>query len=202
MNSPVIVPVVPVTKGRGKKVNKEVVVNEKSESHDIPQGEGEGEGEGAGDKPRKNLIAKHALLHAFTLHLAQTSLDNGLFDKDLFDRFLASQSFFLDIPSLSNLFDNLPLKNLLKNAKIARKNWGKNVATKEKKPRAKKEKTVDGETTDLISSLVSLASNKEPVAPESPKNTLKAEEPEAPVKQKRKYNRKPKVAATEGQDDV
>jgi hypothetical protein len=68
--------------------------------------------------------------------------------------------------------------------------------TKAKKQRVKKASNKNEEPSDLISSLVSLASSKEPVAPPaSPENTLKAEEPGSPVKQKRKYSRKPKVAS-------
>ena len=217
MNSPVVIPVVEKTKGRGRKTKvstdavvdavveekpkakgraKKVVAQEKSDSDADADADADA-APGDADKPRKNLIAKHALLHAFTLHLAKTSLDSGLFDQDLFDRFLASQSFFLDIPSLHNLFLLLDFKNLLKNAKNARKTFEKNATAKEKKPRAKKEKKGTDEPTDLISSLVSLASSKEPIVPPaSPENTMKAvEEPGSPVKQKRKYTRKPKVAS-------
>jgi len=217
MNSPVVVPVVPKTKGRGKKASTESVAivdalpagaeavkEEKSKPKgrgkkvpiDLPVDADAIPVAAHAEKPRKTLIAKHALLHAFTLHLAQTSLQTGLFDQDLFDRFLASHSFFLDIPSLSNLFDNLDLKNLLKNAKIASKTHEKASNTKEKKKRVKKA-SKNEEPSDLISSLVSLASSKEPVdPPASPENTMNAvEEPGSPVKQKRKYSRKPKVTS-------
>lgn len=220
MNSPVNVPVVPVvpnevkTKGRGRKakVADEKVADEVSADtvEDKPKAKGRAKKapvdpdaplDPDAPKPRKNLIAKHALLHSFTFFLAKQSLDAGILDLSSFHAFLHKFLFFHDSSSLSNFFQNLDLKTLLKDSKLAVKNYAKEQNTKTKRqPKAKKEKvakdTDPDAPTDLISTLVSLANSKEPVAhPSSPVNTLKNAEvaPDAPMKQKRKYNKKPKV---------
>ena len=220
MNSPVVVPVVPVvekTKGRGKKAKVstdpvvDAVVQEKSKStkklvakvksdSDAPADDAaDADDADDAEKPRKNLIAKHALLHAFTLHLAKTSLDSGLFDQDLFDRFLASHSFFLDTPSLHNLFLQLDFKILLKNAKIACKNSRKPTVSPDAPSlpakKAKKEKAVKAEGE---------VKEKKPRKPRQPKVTVPEGEavPEAPpavadaVKEKEVKEKKPRAKKT------
>ena len=226
MNSPVNVPVVPVVpnevkpKGRGRKakVVEEKVTHEVSADKVDEKPKAKGRAKKVSDapldpdaapldpdapKPRKNLIAKHALLHSFTFFLAKQSLDAGILDQSSFLAFLHKFLFFQDSSSLSNFFQNLDLKTLLKDSKNAVKTYAKEQNAKTKRqPKAKKEKaakdTDPDAPTDLISTLVSLANSKEPVAhPSSPVNTLKNAEvaPDAPVKQKRKYSKKPKVEA-------
>jgi hypothetical protein len=174
MNSPVVTPVATPL------VNSNLIVNN--------------------DKPRKNLIAKHALLHSFIFFLANNSLQSGLFDQNLFDLFLRQFLFFDDATTLSNFFDNLHLKTLLKDAKNACKQEAKEKAGKGKKQnkskKAKKE-SEESAPTDLISSLVNLANGTEPtVNASSPANVVNnSDAPGAPVKPKRKYTRKPKVVS-------
>ena len=149
--------------------------------------------------PRKNLIAKHALLHSFSFFLAKRALDANVFDLPTFHNFLRSSNFFDDIPSLHSFFLDLDLKLILKDAKNARVTQKKELAGKGKKQtKAKKGDASGDKPTDLISSLVNLANGKEPIVPpSSPTTSNKATDgeeaaPGAPVKQKRKYNRKPK----------
>jgi len=74
-----------------------------------------------------------------------------------------------------------------------------------KQTKGKKSDSTADKPTDLISSLVNLANNKEPIVPPaSPANSNKATDgdeavPGAPVKQKRKYNRKPKAVPIAGE---
>ena len=225
MNSPVVVPVVPVvekTKGRGKKAKVstehlvDAVVEEKPKAKGrVKKGPNDLTADAVtldahADKPRKNLIAKHALLHAFTLHLAKTSLDSGLFDQLLFDRFLASHSFFLDIPSLSYLFDNLDLKNLLKNAKIACKTSRKPTvspdapslpAKKAKKEKVVKEKVVKEKVVkEKVVKEEGEVKEKKPRKPRQPKVAAPVTEGEAApaateaVKEKKPRAKKTKAA--------
>jgi hypothetical protein len=151
---------------------------------------------------RKNLIAKHALLHAFTFFLANHALQHNVFDKTTFDLFLRSSHFFDDLPLLLSFFQNLDLLTILKDSKIALKTYLKEKNGKAKKqPKTKKSDANSDKPTDLISSLVNLANSKEPIAnPSSPANVIRSTDgaeaaPGAPVKQKRKYNRKPKTVA-------
>lgn len=223
MNSPVVttpvvsvVPIVPEVKakGKGKGRAKKVVDQPVLSSSDVDANVASSEvnaSDKLDTKPRKNLIAKYALLHSFQFFLAKKSLDAGIFDQSLFDRFLRQFLFFDDVSSLSDFFDNLDLKTLLKDAKAAVKIEAKKKAGKVNKPsKAKKAKEADANTpTDLISSLVNLANGTEPtVNASSPANVLNTSDaPGAPVKPKRKYNRKPKTASIaeelqKNEDDV
>lgn len=209
MNSPVvIIPVVPIVpevkakgKGRAKKNVDQPVLSTDADAVTEPIGDAtlpHVDPDPVGDKPRKNLIAKHALLHSFTLFLANKALHDGLFDQSVFDRFLRLFGFFDDVSSLSSFFDALDLKSILKDAKAATRNEMKAVKEQgKKKGKSKKADSNKDLPTDLISSLVNLANGTEPVADNSsPRDAQSSTDAaNAPVKQKRKYTRKPKVSS-------
>ena len=148
---------------------------------------------------KKNLSSKHATLHSFLFFIATKSLDSNLFDLNTFNSFLHNLSFFNDNLHISILFDQFlhNIKNTAKDAKLFIKNYHKNVNDNKKTKKGKNPNIIPNEdqSNDLISALVKLANNKEPILNQLDQtNTANTDTEALPqVKQKRKYTRKPKI---------